>query len=124
MPRYFRYGGQVVPHLPPTAPLALRLPSEVYALDGCVTGPEIHPPGSPHHHNVKCDTSFDAGHSHSLGAGGDYIVAPGARLEVGSHGKLYETMGAIPYGKKGIAIASIGAVAIAAFLLTRKKGNR
>lgn len=24
---------------------------------------------------------------------GDYIMAPGARLEVGPHGKLYETMG-------------------------------
>jgi hypothetical protein len=29
-----RYGGQVVPRIPPTAPLELRLPAEVYALDG------------------------------------------------------------------------------------------
>jgi hypothetical protein len=33
-----RYGGQVVPRIPPTAPLELRLPAEVYALDGVPTG--------------------------------------------------------------------------------------
>jgi len=44
-------------HYPRSAPLALRLPEEVYSLDS------------------------------------DYMVAPGARLEVGPHGKLYESMG-------------------------------
>jgi len=59
-----------MPDVPPTAPLSYRLSSEVYALDGlggCYTGPEIHPPGRPHHHMVRCDTSFDHGHKHSLG---------------------------------------------------------
>lgn len=27
----------------------------------------------------------------------DYMLAPGARLEIGSHGKLYETMGSSDY---------------------------
>jgi len=62
--------------------MSLRLADEVYSMDGfgaCVTGPEIHPHGKPHHHEIPC--------------GDSYMVAPGARLEVGPHGKLYETMG-------------------------------
>ena len=34
MAGYFRYGGQVEPRIPTSAPLSYRLPEEVYALDG------------------------------------------------------------------------------------------
>lgn len=49
--------------------------------------------------------------AHSLGS--DYIMEPGARLEVGPHGKLYESMGqvkestltkAIPYVAGGVIL--------------------
>jgi hypothetical protein len=58
-----RFSGQVIPHLGPQAPLGLRLPAEVYSLDG-------------------------------LGQAAPYVLPdPGGRLEVGPHGKLYETLG-------------------------------
>lgn len=34
MSSYFRYTGEVRPRIPASAPLAIRLPREVYALDG------------------------------------------------------------------------------------------
>lgn len=67
MSKYFRHTGEVHPLIPASAPLGYRLDQEVYALDGCVTGPEIHPPGRPHFHHVRCSTSYDMGHRHSLG---------------------------------------------------------
>lgn len=67
MSKYFRYTGEVRPLIPASAPLDYRLAQEVYALDGCITGPEIHSPGRSHFHHVRCETSYDSGHRHSLG---------------------------------------------------------
>jgi hypothetical protein len=57
------------------------------------------------------------------GLGSDYIVAPGARLEVGNGGRLFESMGDFPGGTKGMIIAGAGVVA-AWWLFFRKKKNR
>lgn len=97
-----RLSGQVKPSVPSTAPLALRLPAEVYALDGideerCVTGPEIHPPGRTHYHKVKCVTSYDQGHRHQLGA--------------------FENF---PGGKTGMLVAAVGAIGVLWFLAKGK----
>lgn len=113
MPRYFRYGGQVEPRIPATAPLGYRLSQEVYALDGlgaCKTGPEVHPSGKAHYHEIPC------------GDAGDYMVSPGARLEVGPGGKLYETLGAYSSDKRGAYIAGV-VVGGAAVALVAKKAT-
>jgi hypothetical protein len=101
---------------PKSAPLALRLPEEVYSLDGCVTGPPV---GRPHRHDVRCDTSYDAGHRHSVGSA--YMVAPGARLEVGPRGKLYESMGATGSNRAVLGIAALGAAAVLYIILKKKR---
>lgn len=50
-----RISGQISPRIPASAPLSLRLPEEVYALDGdCVTGPAIGPEGREHVHSIAC----------------------------------------------------------------------
>lgn len=85
MSKYVRDAGEVIPSLPADAPLALRLPAEVYALDGS-----------------------------------DYLVAPGARLEVSKKGKLYETLGDFPGGSKGMLLAAAG-IGAAWWFLRRKK---
>jgi hypothetical protein len=51
---------------------------------------------------------------------GDYMVAPGARLEIGPDGKLYETMGGFIGDNKG-AIVAIAALAAAWFFLRKSR---
>ena len=54
-----RISGEVIPHIPPTAPLSTRLSAEVYALDGAedeggsYTGPAAGPQGRRHVHPYK-----------------------------------------------------------------------
>lgn len=81
----YRYGGQVIPNIPPTAPLELRLPAEVYALDGCCPG-----------------------RASTLGNEAPYVLPyPGGRLEVGPHGRLYESMGAYSTTSKFLIAAAV-----------------
>ena len=55
-----RISGEVIPTIPPTAPLSTRLQAEVYALDGdddegtsYMTGPAAGPQGRGHVHPYK-----------------------------------------------------------------------
>lgn len=93
-----RYSGQVVPHIPPTAPLELRLPAEVYALDGC------------------CGCAGGDG----LGAAPYVMPYPGGRLKIGAHGRVYETMGAFG-GSTGSKLLIAAAVIGGALWLMKKR---
>ena len=81
MSKHIRYSGEVDPRVPSTAPLALRLPEEVYALDGTY----MVSPGA------RLKVGPEGGLYETLGA--IKMLSPGARLKVSPEGGLYETLG-------------------------------
>ncbi len=95
-----RYSGQVKPVVPATAPLSYRLSNEVYALDGlgCTDC------------QGKCQS----------GMGADYIMDPGARLELSPSGKPYETLGGVDFSIDTKSLAILGAVAIGLWYFVKK----
>ena len=123
-----RLSGQVFPQIPPTAPLELRLPAEVYALDGtgnctCPIGPTAvgAAPYVMPYPGGRLEVGPKGHLFETLGEAPYVMPYPGGRLEVGPKGHLFETLGAAGSGGIARTLVFVGGVAILAFMLLKKK---